>query len=279
MGFLDSLGGIGGAGGIVSGLGALSGLFGGGDSKDYGSSGDLSAGRRYLNQENALGGQYGNLSSQAMGQYGADNGQYRSAAGNYANLLQQNPYTDQYSAAQLAQSGAGTSAAYSRARANLQANAAGMGLGGGGGSALSGGLAGIDASQAGTLSGQQNQLALQAIAQHRQNMGQLTDLYGGIAGQDYGRGTSALGAQEGVDRSLAGSYLGLGDQERNMEIGYQQQMNQATSAGLGSLGSSLGAAGGYKAAGGYGGNSGAAANAGMGAMAGLGMNMMMMGGF
>ena len=251
MGFLDSIGGLGGA---ISGVSALTSLFG--KSKDYGSAGDLSAGRGYLSQEGGIGSQYGQQAAGALSNYGTDNGAYRGATQNYANYLSQDPYTDSYSTARLAAAGAGSSDAYSRARANLQSTASGMGLGGGASSMLSGGLAGIDAAQAGQLSGQQNSLALQAIAQHRQNLGQLTDLYGGMAGTDYNRGMGALGAQQGVDQSLAGNYLGLGQQEQGYEMNAQNQQNQAFGSALGSLGSLYGSSKGYGAMGGYGGNSG-----------------------
>ena len=254
MGFLDSIGGIGGLGTVISGVSALAGL--GGKTPTYGSSGDLSAGRGYLSQENGIGNQYGQQGQNALTSYGADNGAYRGAAENYAKYLSQDPYTDSYSTAKLAAGSAGSSDAYNRARANLQSTASGMGIGGGAGSMLSGGMAGIDAAQAGQMSGQQNQLALQAIAQHRQNMGQLTDMYGGMAGTDYSRGMGALGAEQGIDQSLSGSYLGMGQREQDMELQAQQAQNQAFGSSLGNIGSIFGSKSGYGAMGGYGGNSG-----------------------
>jgi len=249
------LGGLG-IGGVLDGVGAIAGMFGGGGHADFGSSGDLSAGKSQLNNLSGLAGQYGSQAQNAFNSYGSDNNAYRNASGNEAALLSANPYTDAFSTAQLAASGAGSSAAYSRARANLQATAAGMGLGGGAGSMLAGGQAGIDASAAGQISGQQNQLALQAIAQHRQNLGQLTNLYGGMSGTDYNRGMGALGGQTGIDSGLASSYLGLGQNELNMEQNLDAENRQATSSAFGGLGSILGSAAGYGRMGGYGGNGG-----------------------
>ena len=251
MGFLDSIGGIGGIGMAVDGVSALSSLFS--KSKDYGSSGDLSAGRGYLSQQNGIGNQYGQQAQNSLANYGTDNGSYRGAAQNYANYLSRDPYTDSYSAAKLAAASSGSSDAYSRARANLQSTAGGLGLGGGAGSMLYGGMAGIDASQAGQMAGQQNNLALQAIAQHRQNLGQMTDLYGGMAGTDYSRGMNALGAQSGIDQSLSGAYLGLGQQEQGLELQSQQQQNQAFGGAMSGLASIYGTKAGYDKMGSFGG--------------------------
>jgi len=241
MGLLDSLGG--GQIGLIGGaIGALGGLFGGSQTKDFGSSGDLSAGRGQLGNLGSLGGQYGNLAQQDMGAYGSANGQYQNALQGQENYLKADPYTDQYSTAQLANATSGTAAAYQRAHANLQASMGASGLGGGDSSMLSGGQASIEAGQAGNMAQAQNSLAMNRISQRAQNLSALTNLTGGVANTDYSRGIGAMGAQEGIDQNLANSYLGLGGQELGMEQNYQAQQRQAMASGLGGLGQAVGMA-------------------------------------
>jgi len=241
MGLLDSLGG--GQIGLIGGaIGALGGLFGGSQTKDFGSSGDLSAGRGQLGNLGALGTQYGNVAQQDMGAYGAANGQYQGALQGQENYLKSDPYTDQYSTSQLARATSGTAAAYQRAHANLQAEAGGSGLGGGNSSMLAGGQASIEENQAGNMAQAQSNLAMNRISQRAQNLSALTDLTGGVANTDYNRGMGAMGAQQGVESNLANSYLGLGQNEQNLELGYQEQQRQAMASGMGGLGQAVGMA-------------------------------------
>lgn len=241
-----SLGAIfGGIGGAVSAAGAIQGLLA--KPTNYGSQQDFSSGRGYLNQLSGLGNTYAAQASNAMNDYSADNGQYRSAVQNYGNYLQQDPFTDQRSTADLARATTGSADAYSRARANLQASGAAAGVGGAGSSSLMGGMAGIEAGEAGSLAGAQNNQAYAQIAQHQQNMQALTNLYGGVSGQDYSRGTQALGAQQGVDNGLASTYLGLGQTEFGEEQNMDAQQRQASAGALGNLGSILGSKAGFSA--------------------------------
>ena len=241
MGLLDILGG--GQIGLIGGaIGALGGLFGGSQNKSYGSSGDLSAGRGQLGQLGQLGNQYGDIARQDMGAYGSANNQYQSALQGQENYLKADPYTDQYSTAQLANAASGTASAYQRAHANLQASMGANGMGGGNSSMLAGGEAGIEAGQAGTIAQDQNNLAMNRIGQRAQNLSALTNLSGGVANTDYSRGMGAMGAQEGVNQNLANSYLGLGQSELGMEQNYQAQQRQAMASGLGGLGQAVGMA-------------------------------------
>lgn len=211
-----------------------------GGAKKYGADADLSAGRGYLGQEGGIANTYGGLGASALSQYGTDNGQYRSALGGYEDYLKQDPYTDNYSTAQLARATEGTTQAYTRARANLAAAAAGTGQGGGASSMLAGGEQGINTAAAGQVAGQQNALGMARIAQHGQNLAQLANLTGSVANTDYGRGVNAYGAQLGVLGHLGGEYLGLGQNERSMEMQSQAQADSSLYGLAGAAGSYLG---------------------------------------
>jgi len=266
---LDSIGGIGGLSAGLQGISALTSLFGG-KSNDYGSVADMSAGRGYLGSLAGIGGQYGSQAASALGNYSADQGQYRGALGQYGQYLQQDPFTDARSTADLARAGVGSASAYQRARANLMASGAASGTGGAGSSSLMGGLAGIDSAQAGQIAGAQNTQAYNQIQQHHANMQALMGLYSGAANEDYSRGMGALGAQQGVDQSLASQYLGMGEQERQMQMQQQAQQNQAFGGALGGLASLYGTSAGYKAAGGYSGGGGGVGGGGYSGNAGIG---------
>lgn len=209
-----------------------------GGAQKYGADADLSAGRGYLDAQGGIARKYGGLGDAAMTQYGADSGTYRSALTGYENYLKADPNTDNYSTAQIARSTEGTTQAYTRARANLAASAAMSGQGGGPSSLMAGGEQGINTAAAGSLASAQNAYSRDAIARHGQNLATLANLTGGVANTDYGRGLSAYGQEEGIDSRLSGAYLGLGQNERQME---QQSQQQADS----SLYGLAGAAGGY----------------------------------
>lgn len=232
-----------------------------------------------LQGQRTLAGQYGNIGSQQMGNYNADNSQYRNAAGNYANYLSQNPYSDQRSAAAIASGTSGMSDAYNRARANLQSGLSGSGMGGGYSAGLGGGLAGIESGAAGTLGAAQNQLMNQKLALIPQNMQALTNLYGGMAGQDYGNGMGAMGAQGSMLGNVAQGYGQLGDQAIGMTNATNAAANGLISGGLGTLGSYEGYQQGMKGlAGMYGmpsGLGGAGGIAGLGSVGGTGYGLPM----
>ena len=241
-----SLGAIfGGIGGAVSAAGAVEGLLA--KPANYGSQQDFNSGRQYLSQLSGIGSQYGSQASNAFNDYSADNGQYRGAVQNYGQYLSQNPYTDTRNTADLARATTGSADAYSRARANLAASGAAAGVGGAGSSSLMGGMAGIEAGEAGSLAGAQNTQAYNQIQARQANMQALVGLYGGQAGQDYSRGTQALGAEQGVDSGLASTYLGLGQTEFGEEQNMDAQQRQATSGALGNLGSLFGSKAGFSA--------------------------------
>lgn len=242
MGLFDFASGASGAG---LGLGLLGGLL----SKNRNPGAQSFAQQsNYLGQEAGLAPQYGQQAQQSLGEYGSDNGAYRSAAGAYGDYLKQDPYTDAYSTEQLNNATAGGRAAFQGAQAHLTSSLAQRGLDTGAGgmasSALSGGLAQMDQAHAGSLAQAQNQLAMQRIQQRRQNMGALTNLYGGMAGQDYSRGMGALGAQGNILGNVAGGYGQMGAYQNSQA----QMQNQQLGAGLSGLGGILGQRAGYAGA-------------------------------
>lgn len=224
--------------GIMAALGGaqiIGGLLGRGHNPYSGqSTADLSAGRGYLGQLAGIGGQYGQAAAQQMGDYGADNGAYRSALGNEEQHLQTNPYTQAYGASQVANAAGSTTQAFNAARAHLTASLAARGMGQSG--SMAGALSGLDSREAGAQAGLQNGLAQQAVANQGQRMAALTGLTGGAAGQDYARGMGALGAQGGIDSGLGNSYLGLGQQEQNLGLEYQGAQNSMIGSGASMLG-------------------------------------------
>lgn len=217
-------------------LSLAGGLFG--SRPSYGSAGDLSAARGYMGQEAGIGRQYGQQSQDALNEYGTDNAGYRQAAGAYGNYLKQDPFTDSYDTAQLAGATNGAAQSYQRANANLSANMASRGLTDS--SEMAGGLAGIGAAQAGSMATTQNALAMNRIAQRRQNLATLTGLTGGMANTDYSRGMGALGAQEGIDSHLAGMSLGMGEREQGMELQQGSLLRSAMGAGASGIANAYG---------------------------------------
>ena len=194
------------------GLGNLFGLLGGGHvgTNPYAS--------QQSNAAASLGGVasgYGQFGQGELGQYDRFSPQYDQAVTQDARLLQSDPYTDSYSAGKIAQATGTTTAAYQSAKANLQAEMARRGISGGG--AEVGGLAGIEASRAGAISGAANNVAMQSVQQRYQNADALTNLYSGAtksAEQGY---LDALGGQESVYGQQAGIYGNLGSQWDNVQ--------------------------------------------------------------
>lgn len=187
----------------------------------------------------AASGNAGALSGAGQQQLGAFNSFAPTATGqvnSYLNLLNQNPYTDSFSASQLANASNGLQGNYQAAGSNLTQQLANRGIGGGGlggaSSALAGGLAGIDLSKAGTLSQLQNSNAMNAIQQRYANLGQAANVAQGYAGQLFGQGTGALNQGAGIDLGVAQGYQGLSNQQQQSNEGYAQQ--------LGGLGGALG---------------------------------------
>jgi hypothetical protein len=135
---------------------------------------------------------------------------------------------------------AGTTNAYLNANAQLSSQMAQRGIDPAS-SMMAGGLASNSNNYQREQAGAQNELAYNRIGQLQQNLATDANLMGGVMGQDYSMGTSALGQQAGIDQGLAGAYGNLGQQAMGMTNNY----NQALSGGLGSLIGGLSSTAGY----------------------------------
>lgn len=190
-------------------------------------SGALALSNGYLGSLGNVAAAYGSLASQSAGQYSGDNASYRQALQNQSDLLQQG-FGNQDRAGYIAGQTANVGGAYQQGQANLTNDLSARGLGMSGSAA--GGLADLDASRAGAYSTAANQAQNYFSNAQLQRSNQLTNLLGGAASTDYGRQTSALGAQGGLDSTLAGDY--------SAEAQAQYQRQAAQNAGLfGSIGS------------------------------------------
>jgi hypothetical protein len=129
---------------------------------------------------------------------------YKAQLGRVQDILSTDPYTDSYSAAKIAGATAGTDAAYQAAKSRLTGDLAARGLSGSG--AMAGGLAQIEAGRAGVLSSAANDVAMQAIQDRTQRAQQLLGILGNARDDAFSQRSGALGAEAGVDSSIAGDY-------------------------------------------------------------------------
>ena len=234
---------------IYAGLGsaALSGLFGGsGQAPNVPYTNQITGdiGSEEVGGQNNYG-TAGNLSSLGNQQTGAFNAFAPTATNqtnSYLNLLNQNPYTDSYSAGQLANATSGLNTAYGQGVSQLQQSLGSRGLGGDGSSGgmnstMAGGLTALGAGKAQTLGQTANQIAMNAIQQRYQNLGTAQGVASNYANQLYGQGVGADQAAVAANQSAAGifgnaaqQYLGLGGLQQGANQQYQQQLG-----GVGSL--------------------------------------------
>ena len=237
----------------LAGLGVLGGLglFGGGGNVEnpYGGQAntDYNIGTNNAYGATGAGQDLASTGENALSEYNQFAPQANQATENELNYLETNPYTDTYSQAKLAQSTGGAMQGYAQAKSALasQLGQRGMASPGGTSSLLTGGDAGIDASEAGTLANNQNAIALQAIQNRANNLGLANQVANQHAQQVYQQGTGAtdqggglmLGAGS-LGSNLGNDYLNEGQQQ----IQDTQQANQAASnswGGLASLGGQL----------------------------------------
>jgi len=222
------------------GLGSIYGLAGGallggllgGSSPQVPYSGDITNALQQQGQNASALSQLGQNQIGAFNQFAPTaNAQTQS----YINLLNQNPYTDSYSAAQLANSTQGLNNAYGGADSQLMQQLQQRGLGGDGStggmnSTLAGGLTALNAGKANTLAQTANQIAMNAIQQRYANLGQAQGVATNYANQLYGQGAGATGNAGSLYGQQAQGYMGLSGQQQALNSQYQQQLS-----GLGSL--------------------------------------------
>ena len=220
------LGQVGGALGILGGALDLFGSHGDNGASDY-EQAMKQSGESIAGLGNSLRAQGGNQ----FDLYGTDNANYRQAAGDYANILKADPFTDQKNAADVARTAGDTAGIYARTRAALLADGALRGGEGyGQGNSYTAGALGANANnQANALGQAQNQLFYTRANQRRQNAADLTGLYSDMAGQDYNRGM-------GTYNQASGDFSNAGDIYQQL---YQQAL-QKSQAQAGSQGDAIG---------------------------------------
>lgn len=147
-------------------------------------------------------------------------------------LLQTDPYTDQYRTGQINQATQGVGNAFQGAQANLTGDLAQRGLSDSG--LMAGGLASLEGARAGALAAPMVQVGQDATAQRQQQMLQLLGLLDQTQQQGNQLQMGATQGQAGVYGQIGG--IGQGQAQRDQED-YQNYQNT-----LGSFGQGLGQA-------------------------------------
>jgi len=200
--------------------------------------GSLLGGKRkpsaYEQQQAALAQQQGNLANtlqgygnQAQGDYNKYNQQSQRAIGDYADLLRQNPYTDQYSTNQLGAMTAGVNGDAQAAQSNLAAQLAQRGISDS--SALTGGLTAIANNRNNAIAGARQNLYGQSVQNQYDRSQQLANLLSGTANGYRGAAESYLGQAMGGYGSAGSQYGQLAQQDYNQQNQWNQQQGQNAS--------------------------------------------------
>lgn len=240
----------------IAGLGLLgaTGLLGGGGTVQNPYAAPANA--DYTNAETNAAAESGggmaltNAGESALSGYQSFAPQANQATQNELNYLNTNPYTDAYSQAKLSQATGGAMRGYAQARSQLASSLAARGLAGPAGgqsSELTGGEAGIDAAEAGTLAGAQNNIALDAITQRGQNLALANQIAAQHASSLFSQGEGGVQGGGSVLQGAGGLY----DQTANDWLNEgQQEIQNTQNANNSASGSWAGLAGiGLKAAG------------------------------
>ena len=201
-----------------------------------------------LRNQGAVANQLGTFAQGDTAAYNQFAPQARAATQGEADYLRQNPYTDNFSTQALNRATSGVTSAYLRSRANLSSDLARRGMGGDS-SALTGGLAAMDASRAGIIGNAGEELAYRKIADNGGRLAQLAQLLSG-AGQS---------AQQGAEGALTPQASIYGNMGSAYDVMAQQARQRASAAGaaqagafgnIGNLASALFSGGGNASGGG-----------------------------
>lgn len=226
--------GVLGATGLLGGGGTVTNPYSGQANGNYTNAGDAAgdasgAGRTLANTGESALGEYNDFAPTEMG-----------TTSDALRYLSESPYDDTYDQAQLSKATQGNIIAGGSAKMNLAEalGARGVLSPGGASSEYAGGVAGIDAANAGTLAQGQNNVALSAIAQRRQNLMDAHQLAADQASSLFSRG--AQGTQGGASAltSAGGLYDTTGNDwlnEGQEQIQNTQNSNNASAAGWAGL--------------------------------------------
>ena len=157
----------------------------------------------------------------------------------YVQALSQNPYTSNYSQAQMANANGNAAQNLAGGSAALYSRLSASGLaqpGGGPNSVLAGGQTALQQTALNSQDAARNQLAAQSYQQQLENLGLANQAQSGLQGMLIGQGNQTIGQGAGIENmsqqqleQLAQSYL------------QQQQQNAGASSGIGGgLGSLVG---------------------------------------
>jgi hypothetical protein len=195
-----------------------------------------------INRLKMLAPQYGSIADAGAAGVNKYDPQYGAAVTNRVDYLQNDPYTTQRNAADLAQTTNGVVTGYNAARARLRANLAQQGIGGG---VAAGAEAGIENARAGQMANASNDLYYHRVADADQRSQQLADFLGSVRQMYAGQQQQGLQGQAGVLGSAADGYGGLAQADETRQAQNNQgimQLIQSLSAAGGAYGNILGMA-------------------------------------
>lgn len=184
---------------------------------------------------------YGNVAAGGQDLYNSVAPQYSSAVQRVSQRLQQDPYTDNYSAQTLAKSTAGVERDYQAANANLAADNARRGLGPGSGADV-GGRAAIEMGRAGTMATARGNLAYRQIADRDSRDQELLQLLGGTRREGLEQEMAGYGQEDALDQYLSQMYGGIVSEEEQRREAARARKSATMNALLGAAGT---VAGGY----------------------------------
>lgn len=215
-----------------------------GDLLGSGPSLNTNAGDTYRSTLNNIGSQYGNIFNQQNGMYQGDQANANRADTAYLQYLNSDQATNPYNAQQVAKATQNDASNAARATANTDASLAQRGVGGAGSSAAAGAAAAISEGLAANNTNAANMVAQENIAQHNQNLGTAANFANGVAGQDFGRATGALGDQAGINTGLMNNADQIAMDKYNEEVARGAAQDQfwgaLGSAGINAWGASAG---------------------------------------
>jgi hypothetical protein len=191
---------------------------------------NTNAGSTYSSTLQRIGQNLGDLTGQQTNQYQGDQANANRANNAYSQYLQTDPSTYTYNAQQIAGAERGASEGAQAAKANLSSDLASRGIGANSSMAV-GGLSAVDQGLAANDANIRAQQAEANINRRAQNLEANSNLWGGLAGNDYSRATSTAGQQAGIESGL----LSEADQLAMDKYNQQVAQNNASNSLWGSL--------------------------------------------
>jgi hypothetical protein len=168
---------------------------------------------------------WGNLGSQAQGNYQNAQANNVGATNRLSQYLTSDPATNTYNAQQVSNAEQGANLGYQREGAQLDQSLAQRGMGPSSAAAVGGRVAMANA-QAANNAGIQNQVAQNNINRQAQNLAANQGLWNGQQGQYFGQAGDALGQQAGVNSGLLTNATNLAENTYNQQVAQQNAQDQ-----------------------------------------------------